>query len=82
MICSEILCESINLGGKCCFNKCNECMNGKKLEKSFLGNENVSWNESRKNEKSGKLELCVNQRKKYELRKKLFKSFNAFQFHV
>ena len=39
--------------------------------------------ESRKNEKSGKLELCVvNQRKKYELRKKLFKGFNAFQFHV
>ena len=58
-------------------------MNGKKLEKSFLGNENVSWNESRKNEKSGKLEFCVdNQRKKYELRKKLLKSFNAFQYHV
>ena len=26
--------------------------------------------------------MCVYQRKKYELRKKLFKSFNAFQFHV
>jgi len=39
--------------------------------------------ESRKNEKSGKLEFCVdNQRKKYELRKKLLKSFNAFQYHV
>ena len=70
MICSEILCESINLGGKCCFNKWKlECMNGKKLENNFLGNENVSWNESRKNENSGKLKLCFNQRKKYELRK-------------
>ena len=59
MICSEILCESVNLGGKCWLNKCNECMNGRKLEKSFLGDKNVSWNEWRKNEKSGKLEICV-----------------------
>ena len=65
MICSEILCESINLGGKCCFNKWKlECMNGKKLEKSSLGNENVSWNESRKNKRSGKLELRVNHKEK------------------
>ena len=64
MICSGILCESINLGGKCCFNKCNESMNGKKLEKSSLGNENVSWNESRKNIRSGKLELRVNHQEK------------------
>ena len=64
MICSEILCGSINLGGKCCFNKCNECMNEKKLEKSSLGNENVSWNESRENKRSGKLELRVNHQEK------------------
>ena len=64
MICSEILCESINLGGKCCFNKCNESMNGKKLQKNSLGNENVSWNESRENKRSGKLELRVNHKVK------------------
>ena len=56
-------------------------MNGRKLEKSFLGDKNVSWNEWRKNEKSGKLEMCINQGKKNELRKNLFKSY-AFQCHV
>ena len=81
MICSEILCESVNLGGKCWFNKCNECMNVRKFEKSFLGDKNVSWNEWRKNLKSGKLEMCINQGKKNELRKNLFKSY-AFQCHV
>ena len=37
-----------------------------------------------KNEKSGKLEMCINQRKKNELRKNLFKSYKsyAFQCHV
>ena len=77
----EILCESGNLGGKCWLNKCDECMNGRKLEKSFLGDKNVSWNEWRKNLKSGKLEMCINQGKKNELRKNLFKSY-AFQCHV
>ena len=51
MIWSEILSEIVNLGRKCWFNKYNECMNRRKLEKSFLGDENVSWNVWRKNEK-------------------------------
>ena len=57
MICSEILCESVNLGGKCWLNKCNECMNGRKLEKSFLGDKNVSWNEWRKMKSLGSLRI-------------------------
>ena len=79
---NEILCDSKNLEGSCWKNKCEECMNGKKLEHSFLGDENVSWNEWRKNVKSGKLELCVNQDKKSVLRKSVFDSLAPFQQHV
>ena len=63
MICSEILCESIYLGGKCCFNKCNECMNGKKLEKSFLGNDNVSWKSQERMKSQGSLSCVLTKEK-------------------
>ena len=68
--------------GECWKGECERFMDGKKLENSFLGDDNVVWNEWQKNEVSGRLEIKVNHSAKGDLRAKLLKDLNVFQEHV